>query len=276
MRQTAFQHPFDTATALLAHGDGRFTGQTSSDYANMVGPFGGITAATMLRAVLADPRHLGEPISLTVNYAGPIADGEFSIDVQPARTNRRTQHWTITLSQNDVVTTTGTAVFGTRQPTWSDTEVSAPAAPPAESISPTTFDGFVAWTGNYDMRFVDEGGLDLNAGAKSTSTSTMWLSDKPARPLDHPSLAAMSDAFFPRVMIRLGRFIPAGTISLTINFHAPTAQLAPLGDRPVLATIHAHTFGAGFSEQNTQLWSDDGALLVTSHQLMYFKDDTTL
>ena len=41
-------HPFDQAIALAASADGRYSGATSPAYANMVGPFGGITAATAL------------------------------------------------------------------------------------------------------------------------------------------------------------------------------------------------------------------------------------
>jgi len=58
-------HPLDKALAL-EHSDiqvGLFTGATSPDYWNMVGPFGGTTAAVMLQAVLRHPDLLGEPIA---------------------------------------------------------------------------------------------------------------------------------------------------------------------------------------------------------------------
>ena len=49
-------HPFDTATSLEPAGDHAWTGHTSPAYANMVGPFGGITAAQALSAVLRHPQ----------------------------------------------------------------------------------------------------------------------------------------------------------------------------------------------------------------------------
>ena len=61
-------HVFDQAIALTATGDGQYTGATSPAYANMVGPFGGVTAATALNAVMQHPALLGEPLSLTVNF----------------------------------------------------------------------------------------------------------------------------------------------------------------------------------------------------------------
>jgi hypothetical protein len=62
-------HPLDQALALQAQGEGRWHGRTHPDWANMVGPFGGITAAQLLQAAMLDPRALGEPLALTVNYA---------------------------------------------------------------------------------------------------------------------------------------------------------------------------------------------------------------
>ncbi|REE97286.1 acyl-CoA thioesterase [Thermomonospora umbrina] len=268
---TTFSHRFDDATGLTPLGDGVFEGRTDPAYTNMVGPFGGLTAAILLQAVLLDERHLGEPVSLTVNYAGPIADGPFTISVDPVRTNRNTQHWTVTLSQNDVVATTATAVFGTRRATWASTESAPPEAPPASAVEPAEFPELVAWLDNYEMRFVEGSSLELDAGPRPSSTSTLWVRDKPARPLDHLSLTAMSDVFLPRVMLRLGKFVPAGTVTLTVYFHADTDVLAAQGDRPVLATARAGRLGRGFSDQYAELWTDDGELLATGHQLVYFK-----
>ncbi|MBM4721152.1 hypothetical protein GS449_24190 [Rhodococcus hoagii] len=118
---------------------GVFLGHTSPAYANMVGPFGGITAATLLRAVLQHPERLGDPLSLTVNFAGPIADGAFEVSARPTRTNRSTQHWNIELAQDGVVTTTATAVFGNRRDTWASTEIEAPPPPPADDVAAAGF-----------------------------------------------------------------------------------------------------------------------------------------
>ncbi len=43
-------HVFDAAVDLFEVRDDRTEGHTHPAYANMVGPFGGITAATLLRA----------------------------------------------------------------------------------------------------------------------------------------------------------------------------------------------------------------------------------
>ncbi|MVU76924.1 thioesterase family protein [Nocardia sp. ET3-3] len=269
---TALEHPFDLATDLTPAGEGRFLGRTSPGYSNMVGPFGGITAATMLRAVLDDPRCSGSPLSITVNYAGPVADGEFTIDADPVRTNNTTQHWVVTMSQHDAVVTTATVVCALRRDTWSDTEITPPAVPAPEAVEAAVTPEFPAWLGNYEMRFV-EGGVPFEADSDGspTSTTTLWVRDTPARTLDHLSLTAMCDIFFPRVMLRLGRMVPAGTVSFTVYFHTDAGQFPSDPTPYVLATARGQHFGNGFFDQSAQLWTADGTPLATSHQVVYFK-----
>ncbi|QBJ95091.1 thioesterase family protein [Rhodococcus sp. ABRD24] len=267
-------HPFDVAVELDSFDAGRFHGHTDPAYANMVGPFGGITAATLLRAVMQHPECLGEPLSLTVNFAGPIADGPYDVSAYPTRTNRATQHWNVELTQDGAVTTTATAVFGVRRQTWSSTEITPPTAPAADSIAPQSFPDAIAWARNYDIRFV-EGSIpapeDGTAGEQPNSTTTLWVRDTPPRPLDFPALTALCDVFYPRVFLRLGRYLPAGTISLTVYFHADSASIAAQSDNAVLGTARTQRFGNGYFDQSAEIWGRDGALLATTHQLVYFK-----
>ncbi|UGT62620.1 acyl-CoA thioesterase [Nocardia asteroides] len=267
------RHPFDAATALDPVAEGEFRGHTAPEYSNMVGPFGGITAATLLRAVLDDPRRLGEPVSLTVNFAGPIADGPFTVRTHPARTNRSTQHWTLELVQDDAVTTTATAVTALRRPTWTDSEIAPPQVPPFAEAAPFLPPEFPVWMGKYEQHFVEGAGLlAAEAGPRPDSVTTVWVRDTPPRPLDRPALTALCDVFIPRAMVRTGRLVPAGTVSLTVYFHADAGVLAAVADRPVLGTARAQHFGAGFFDQSATVWSPDGVVLATSHQLVYFKD----
>ena len=51
-------HSFDAALALQPLAEGRWLGRSHPDWADMVGPFGGITAAQLLHASCIDPRRL--------------------------------------------------------------------------------------------------------------------------------------------------------------------------------------------------------------------------
>ena len=60
-------HPFNRAIALEPLGEHDWQGHTSADYANFIGPYGGITAAQMVQAVMVHPQRLGEPVAFTIN-----------------------------------------------------------------------------------------------------------------------------------------------------------------------------------------------------------------
>lgn len=263
-------HPFDVALALDSH-DGSSRGRTTSDFANMVGPFGGVTAASFIRAIEEHPDRLGDPVSLTVNYAAPISDGAFVIDLRAVRTNRTNQHWIAELIQDGEIKTTATAVFGVRRDTWSDTEPQAPAVPAPQDAVQQDISSFVTWTRNYEMRFVAGAMPGEGSGESADSTTTLWVRDQPPRPLDYAALTALCDVFYPRIFLRRGQFVPAGTISFTVYFHADTDALTRQGDDFLLATARAQRFTGGFFDQNAQLWGRDGTLLAVTHQLVYFK-----
>ena len=90
--------------------------------------------------------------------------------------------------------------------------------------------------------------------------------------MDFASLAALSDAFFPRLFLRRARFVPVGTVSMTIYFHAQTEQLAQVGSGFILGQAQGQHFQNGFFDQTAQLWSQSGEMLVTTHQTVYYKE----
>jgi hypothetical protein len=100
----------------------------------------------------------------------------------------------------------------------------------------------------------------------------LWVRDEPERPLDFLSLAAIIDVFFPRVFIRRQKLGVAATVSITTHFHADTSSLARQASRPILAAARGQRFYRGYFDQVAELWSDDGELLASSIQMVYFKD----
>jgi len=98
------------------------------------------------------------------------------------------------------------------------------------------------------------------------------MRDAPARALDFCALAALADVFFPRVWLRRARQVPAGTVSITVYFHAGADLLAQTGTGYLLGQARAQEFRNGFFDQTVQLWNEAGAMLATSHQIVYYKE----
>lgn len=271
-------HAFDRALQL-AHSDtqsGLFAGTASPEYWNMVGPFGGTTAALVLRAVLLHPDLLGTPIALTVNYAAAIGPGPLEVLAIPVRTNRSTQHWRMEIRQPGEggrmqVNTTATAVTAARRDTWGGHDLPMPEVPAPAEVERVRISG-VAWFSQYDTRPIHGAVPASWDGGESVSESLLWARDAQPRALDFCSLAALSDLFYPRVWLRRAKHVPAGTVSITTYFHAGEAELAEAGTGYLLGRAKGQQFFNGFFDQTAQLWSEGGRLLATSNQIVYFKE----
>ncbi len=235
-------HPFDQAIALTPLGPGHWSGHTSAAYWNMIGPFGDITAATVLRTVLQHAQCLVTPVALTVNYAAALQAGTFNMSVRAARTNRSTQHWVVEITQDDHdaqagVVLTATVMTAVRRDTWGICDTPMPQVPGPQDVSAPAWRTPIEWIKRYEVVQL-QGPLphewdDLvsTRGFEDASLSRLWMRDAPSRPLDY---CAVGDGF-------------------------------------VLGQARAHAFHAGFHDQSAQLWSATGALLATSHQMVYYK-----
>jgi acyl-CoA thioesterase len=269
---TKAPHLFDDATRVSA-GDSRWQGRTSDDYWAFVGPFGGATAATVLRALMEHPQAAGDPLALTVNYCAPIAQGAFDLDLRLVKANRSTQHWCVELTQaGGDVATLATAVFAERRPSWSHQQAHFPETKPFEQTLPYAKVA-ASWVKQYDFRFVE--GEPNVAGSSNTlpanAYSKLWIGDRVPRKIDALSLMAMSDAFFARIFHARRELVPFGTVSLTTYFHADADDLAKQDTTRVLGIADAKIFHKSYGDQSGELWSPQGRLLATTTQIAYFK-----
>ena len=268
---TRTQHLFDEATAVTA-GDSRWQGRTSPDYFAFVGPFGGFTAATILRALTEHPQRSGDPLSLTVNYCAPIAEGEFDLDVRLVKANRSSQHWCVELSQGGgEVAALATAVFAERRPSWSHQAVQMPDTKPFATV-PRYIKVTVPWVRQYDLRFIDgDPNFASPKDAPHSAYSKLWIGDRVPRKIDMLSLVSMSDAFFARIFHARRELVPFGTVTLTTYFHLSVEDLAAEDITHVLAAADAKIFNQSYQDQSGELWSPSGKLIATTTQMGYFK-----
>ncbi len=273
MSETA-EHPLDEALRLEPVAPGLVRGRTTPAYWNMAGPFGGTTGALMLKAVLDHPQRRGRPAALTVNFCAAVAEGPFEIAVRLVRDGRSTQHWNVELTQGERgIATTASVVTAAERQTWGHRFAAAPIIAPPGEVAALDLEGRSGWMTRYEMRFA-EGAPDRREpveGDVRSPRSKLWVRDRPARPLDYPALAAMSDSFIVRLLQVRGDLPPIATATLTTYFLADAAALARQGDRPLIGVADAKVFQHGFNDQSAELWSDDGELMAVSNQIVWFK-----
>lgn len=269
-------HALDLATAL--DGDRAAPdriGHTSDAYWTFIGPFGGTSAATALRAVLEHPGREGDPLAITVNFCAPIARGAFRVQVRRTRANRSSQHWSVELTQGESAEAvlTATVVTASRRDSFSHQLARAPEIPAWESLPRLPPGASLSWVAQYEFRFA-EGRLVLSETPPETPgspRSVLWLRDASPRPLDFVSLTAMSDAFFGRLFQVIGRIPPFGTISMTTHFHASADELDAHGTAPLAGVADGRVFHRSFGDQTVELYGAGGQLLATAVQVAYFR-----
>lgn len=269
-------HAFDRALTLHKMNDGRLAGETIPEFGNFTGQFGGITAATLLKAALMQEKAAGAPVSLTVNYTAGIKPGAFAISTRTIRLGRTLQHWGLDLMQGDVVAATALVTLGQRSDSWAHAPLAAPSVPAPENVTPLDTSDWKGWSRQYAFRFIEGSTAHLRGkpplDAPGSARSLLWLSHVDPRPLDFPGLACMSDAFFVR-MLQVRNLFPAmGTVSLTTQFHADAAMLAAQTAKPVLCNVDSRVFRGNFHDQSAEMWSASGELLATSHQIVWYAE----
>ena len=75
-------HDFDESLPLSPAGPRLWDSRIDKRYWNMIGPWGGWTAALLLKAVLAESDHGGTPVGLTVNLMGGLDESPLQLSTR--------------------------------------------------------------------------------------------------------------------------------------------------------------------------------------------------
>jgi acyl-CoA thioesterase len=251
---------FDEGTGLAARGDGRYAGRVSHRWSNGEGPGinGGLFAALTARAVHEETGL--PPRSLTIHYLTPPEEGEVELAVSVPRQGRSTAFVRLEVSQDGRHVAQAMAVCSA----WRDdapvfADAPRPDIPPLEDCTPVDPDHprVPPLLSNYEMRAA----MDPERRPPALGG---WIRTREPRPADHISLAAMTDAFMPPAFFRPRERVLVPTLELTIHFRGQP----PAGDHPwIMGWFSSRTAAGGVVEEDGELWSADGVLLVQSRQL---------
>ncbi len=211
------------------------------------GPNGGIVAAVLLRACVAEVNDVARsPRTLTVHYLGPPGEGTATVEVTEERAGRGMTFLSARLVQDTDVGPQARAValvaFGApraERVAWSARPL-PPMAPP-EQCPDLAVDGEPE-PPNIRHRWQCRWALG-QAGSAGPTEGTLtggWL--RPAEPtgVDHVLVAAMADAWLPPIIARPG--IPplsVPTVELTVHFR-DTTTLGQLSAKDWFACEFSH------------------------------------
>ncbi|MEA2171037.1 MAG: hypothetical protein QOF76_4337 [Solirubrobacteraceae bacterium] len=248
---------FDIDTALEPAGDGVWNGNVPANWWVGAGPNGGFMAALAARAVaLVTDMPLA---SLTTHFMEAPVEGPIAVHAAVTRAGRSATFAAVRMYQGDrLVVQAGGVCAAWREDTPAFTDVDPPAMPPPEEcmyIDPTRTN-VAPLVGNYEIRMATDSTSPVARG---------WIRAADGdRVPDAALLVAMTDAFIPPPMLRLGFGIRVPTLELTVHVRA---QMPPGDDPWVIAVFSSRLATGGTVEEDGLLWSADGRLLAMSRQL---------
>ncbi|NWH08858.1 MAG: thioesterase family protein [Alphaproteobacteria bacterium] len=247
---------------------GRFLSETSPLYANSFGPYGGWIAGFLAKAMLAQEPQ-GTLQAFTVNFLGSCEDGPLKGSVNLLRRNRTNEFWTADFSDKSNPVAHAIATFGIRRPTLriGDIAPPAPAPDPSEATPRPIVAGMPAFFQRYDARLFDFKIFQVNP----TADTRMWIRDSDRRPLDIVSLICHADAPIPRIFVKTDRPTPIATMTMTVYVAASPEEIAAVGDDYILIDSNCRFGRDGFFDQVSRLWTQNGQLLATTEQLVWYK-----
>ena len=263
---------FDTDVTLRPAGAGTFDVEVPAHW--RIGPGatnGGYVAAVLTRALeaaVADPER--PPRSLTVHYLAACGHGPARIATTVERDGRSMTTLSARMAQGDATVALALAAFGRPRPGLDFQDQPMPEAPPPEAVpawEPVA--GAPTFASRWEHR-VCIGGTPFTRAARAVSGG--WVRLREPRIVDAGQLAAMSDGWYPPVLLLLDR--PRGvapTVELTIHFRA-TVPLAGAGPEDFSFAVFSSRVGAeGYWESDGVIWSRDGRVLAQARQLAIFQ-----
>jgi acyl-CoA thioesterase len=262
---------FERDTRVVAEAAGVYGVHVDRGWWIVRGPNGGYVAALVLRALeaaVADPSRTAR--SLTIHFTSPPAAGAARVHTALERTGRSLTTASARLEQDGKLRALAVAAFSKPRPGPTFDHLEMPDVPPPEACERLTppADGALSLRARYESWHA----LGARPFGEPTDEAVAggWirLAEAPG-PIDAPLLAAYSDAWPPAVFSHPGRdAIAAGvpTVDLTVHFRAPYPADADPRD-PVLVVFRSRYAGEGFVEEDGEIWTRDGRLLVQSRQL---------
>jgi acyl-CoA thioesterase len=266
------EHHFDSGTAVHRTGENQFSAEIEGERWWVVrGPNGGFVAAILLNAMLEALGDPSRPVrSLTVHYPGAPQPGELHIAVVVERSGRTASYLSARATQDGRVVALALAAFSSAFQGQPFQTASMPDVPAPEAMEAVDVAGAPPFTRNFDYRFA-LGGPPFQEHEQAATGG--WLRLKEPRALDAPLAAAYTDAWPPAIFWRLSNFAVVPTVDLTVHFREPLPFTGPDADDHVFATFDSRRSTDGLWDENGELWSRDGRLLVQSRQLAAHIED---
>jgi acyl-CoA thioesterase len=242
----------------------RFTLDTSSDWYQGRGVFGGVIFAAAARAMTTHVNDPSRPLrSLNVEVFAPLQEGTATLHVHTLRAGKNVSTVMLHLNQDSANVAAALAQFGAARSAEVDfDEAKMPHVLPPEAVAPIE-------SAMLPPRFARHfefrpclGPIPYTGATEATSGG--WVqAHKHDAPTDAAWMLALIDTWWPAALPRLS----TPKAMSTLSFHAHVLAPAP-SDGPLLVEKRSTITRDGYSDEDNFLWSRDGRLLLKARQVV--------
>lgn len=255
---------FDDDTALVPAGPGTWRGRVTDGWNVGTGPNGGYIAAIITRAVVAGSP-FPQPLSMTYHYLTPPTPGPVEVGVEPVRVGR--SHATMRAEMvQDAPIAVALATLGRFRP---EEPVSIQESPPHYPPPDQCVSGKgpavpgMTFRDRFNYRVAEPDDIFFLRTRPGPARTGGWtrLSD---RATDILAVPLLMDCWPPAMFSTfLGGTAP--TLELTVHWRADP------GPGWHLTLFRSRFLQGGYTEEDGELWSEDGRLVAQSRQLARFR-----
>ncbi|PHS22747.1 MAG: hypothetical protein COA85_10890 [Robiginitomaculum sp.] len=259
---------FDEALAVHPDGNGIWRAHADPRCEANTGMFGGWTAAILLKAILADAQHHGEPIAVTTNFISRIIPGDdVTIGTTHLGGGRSLNNWRADLyktGENEILSS-AMVVMASRRESDTFTEWNMPDAPAPDGLE--IFHPRGTFGLSVEFRTVS-GFPPIN---QPDTKSLHWIREASGRAHDAVQLVYLADCFPPRVFYMSEAYRPSSSITMSVYLYATADELSRIGGDDILSEVIGTRAEQSTAGAKLRFWSKDGALIATSEQMCWFR-----
>lgn len=264
----------DTEFAKTAPGTYQRTNDDS--WLGYPGLFGGYVNALALQACaleMGDPGR--EPRTLTVHFLRRFPVGEMRVETNIERAGASVTVVSARIFCGDTLCGFATTTFARQRESLDFIDLEMPPVPPGAEFDPSApLSGDLPFPFRDNLRMWDvyDGVLTGQASSPSNPPSPLshsggWALPAGEERIDERFLVAVADGFTPVFYRKLSAPMMAGTMEFTAYFRSSPSRIA-VGE-PVLAVLTTAASLHGYVEEDCNIWSPQGELLLQSRQLRF-------
>jgi acyl-CoA thioesterase len=224
-------------------------------------PNGGYVLGLVLHAV-AQESPLPDPLTASITYFRPPANGEATVDVTALRIGKRVSTFEAVLTQNDMPIVHAVVSFHDADAASDLQHVAPPPTYPQPEdcvdVMSAVPSGTVPILDRFDYRHESVPGW-MEGEPSGDTSATFWVRFKDGRPVDALAASVLVDAY-PPVTSEIGH-LKSATVQLTIHF-----RRRPVTEWTLARVVTRHVID-GYHDEDVELWDEDGRLFAQSRQL---------